>query len=215
MFEVPFRYNTNGINMEWCSWSRARIRVYHGIPPLDGRIPSKKIIKKIQVSQHLQIQISQIKNLSSPAETKGGRCTSAQCQDGPCYPCSGYETRILVGRWLESIQNWCLSHLWLGDTRCINLDAHPSTGLCRRGRTVLLLVILCLTTTILLCWNQVQQSRDMVLAFRVYICATLMQNVTSISQTISKLAKPKVWKPRRLSKITQAAPGFKFKSSLL
>jgi hypothetical protein len=25
--------------------------------------------------------------------------------------------RILVGRWLESIQNWCLSHLWLGDTR--------------------------------------------------------------------------------------------------
>jgi len=66
-----------------------------GIPPIDGRIPSK-IIKnhqkssKFKVSQHLQIisDANLADHLSSPAETKGGRCTSAQCQDGPC---SGYD----------------------------------------------------------------------------------------------------------------------------
>ena len=45
---------------------------------------------KIKVSQHLQIisDANLADHLSSPAETKGGRCTSAQCQDGPC---SGYD----------------------------------------------------------------------------------------------------------------------------
>jgi hypothetical protein len=73
-----------------------------GIPPIYGRIPSK-IIKnhqkssKFKVSQHLQIisDANLADHLSSPAETKGGRCTSAQCQDGLQIQCASW----WVGGW--------------------------------------------------------------------------------------------------------------------